>query len=137
MMSVNKIAALLGKIMVLSSVGIASAHAGETSKYDSLYDDCVKEAGTMNNTVVMGCSETVSEAVKRDMNRLYDVIYARIAEQSKEDAQKFEFSQKSWLKYRNNHCELMGSYVGSPMYAYCPMQLNKARVAELTEMAGE
>ena len=56
---------------------------------------------------------------------------------SKEDAIKFENSQKSWLKYRNNHCELMGSYVGSPMYNYCPMLLNESRVAELKELAGE
>ena len=75
--------------------------------------------------------------VKKEMNRLYYIIHKKISEQSRDDAKKFEQSQKIWLKYRKSHCELMGSYVGSPMYSFCPMGLNKLRVAELTELAGE
>ncbi|MEA5599286.1 lysozyme inhibitor LprI family protein [Rivularia sp. UHCC 0363] len=53
------------------------------------------------------------------------------------DAQQFEQSQKAWLTYRDTHCKLAGSYVGSQMYSYCPMQLNILRVTELRELAGE
>ena len=103
----------------------------------NIYDNCTKEAGTMNNTVVAGCSEMASESAKKEITRLYKIIYKNISDISKEDAIKFENSQKAWLKYRNSHCILMGSYVGSPMYYYCPMKLNESRAVELKELAEE
>ena len=111
--------------------------AETSNKYDKIYSDCVQEQGPINNTVVAVCSENASAAAKKEMNRLYKIIYKYISEQSQDDAQQFEDSQKAWLKYRNNHCELMGAYVGSPMYDYCPMELNIARVLELQTMANE
>lgn len=111
--------------------------ADSKDKLDLIYDKCVKKSGIMNNSVVHVCSNTVSKSVKNEMNKLYDIIHKKLSEQSIDDAKKFEESQKSWLKYRKRHCELMGSYVGSPMYSFCPMQLNKIRVSELRELAGE
>lgn len=123
-------------ILVLGLLS-SSLWAEPNSKYDITYDTCIKKAGTINNSVVYKCSGLVSKMVKQDMNKLYDIIYNNISKQSVNDAKKFESSQRSWLKYRKNHCDLMGSYVGSPMYSYCPMELNKARVLELQVLAGK
>jgi len=132
----NKVTSIALLVLLLPATSINS-WAEVNKKYDIAYENCVKKAGTINNGVVHECSGIVSDLVKKEMNRLYGVIYKNISEQSKEDAQKFEQSQKTWLKYRESHCELMGSYVGSPMYSFCPMGLNKLRVTELTELAGE
>ena len=109
--------------------------AESNNKYDTAYKNCVKEAGPINNGVVDACSRFVSKKAKKDMNKLYNIIYNNISKQSIDDAKKFEKSQKNWLKYREAHCELMGLYVGSPSYSYCPMELNKLRVLELTVLA--
>ena len=122
-------------IAFVVSVASVNSWSDSSNKYNDMYSSCVKEAGTMNNSVVYMCSETVSFEAKQDMNKLYDIIYAKIAEQSTDDANYFEQSQRSWLKYRNSHCQLMGSYVGSPMYTYCPMELNISRVMELSVLA--
>ena len=111
--------------------------AVSNNKYDTAYKICVKEAGTINNGVVDACSRFVSNKAKKDMNKLYNIIYNNISKQSIDDAKKFEKSQKNWLKYREAHCELMGLYVGSPSYSYCPMELNKLRVLELTVLASQ
>ena len=124
-------------MVILLPATSMNSWAESNNKYDAAYESCVKKAGTINNGVVHECSGVVSDMVKKDMNKLYDIIYKNISEQSKDDAKKFEQSQKTWLKYRQSHCELMGSYVGSPMYSFCPMGLNKLRVLELTELAGE
>jgi uncharacterized protein YecT (DUF1311 family) len=81
-----------------------------------------------NNTSVLSCSQEVSAQVKGEINALYHKTYARLDEDSPEDAAAFEKAQKAWLKYRNGHCALAGDYVGSPMYEHCPMQSNIARV---------
>lgn len=120
-------------IQTIPSISWAEAK----NKYEKIYSDCIDKIGTINNGVVEACSNIASKAAKKEMNRLYNIIYKNISKQSTEDAKKFENSQKAWLKYRNNHCKLMGSYVGSPMYNYCPMQLNILRVLELQEMSGE
>ncbi|MGR4895479.1 lysozyme inhibitor LprI family protein [Stenotrophomonas sp. LARHCG68] len=111
--------------------------APEHADYDRMYSDCVDRAGTLNNGVVDACSSTTSEHVKAEMNALYKRIHDRLSTQSPQDADRLEQAQKSWLVYRNTHCDLAGAYVGSPMYAFCPMQLNIARVAELRELAGD
>ena len=121
--------------MLLLSLSSINSWAESNSKYDAAYQNCVTKAGIMNNAFVYKCSELVSDMVKKEMNKLYKIIYKNISERSKDDVNKFEQSQKAWLKYRKSHCELMGSYVGSPMYSFCPMGLNKLRVIELTELS--
>jgi uncharacterized protein YecT (DUF1311 family) len=68
---------------------------------------------------------------------LYRKAYEMLSKQSAADAAKLEHSQKSWVSYRNKHCELATSYVGSPMFGVCPMQLNISRVNELRELVGQ
>lgn len=129
----SRIAVLAGALLLSS----ASSSFAAVQDYDAIYSKCLKDAGGANNSSVLSCAQKTSAAIKKEMNRLYDQIHKTISETSKEDAQKFEASQKAWLSYRTTQCELATRYVGSPMKAYCPMQLNIARVKELRVLAGE
>jgi uncharacterized protein YecT (DUF1311 family) len=100
-----------------------------------IYSACVDEHAPINNSVVHGCSEYASDSAKKEITVLYKKIYEYISTSSVDDALKFEMTQQAWISYRNNHCELSGSYVGSPMYSYCPMMLNITRAIELRELA--
>jgi uncharacterized protein YecT (DUF1311 family) len=121
-------------LLLLASLGV---NAETPSEYDAMYGKCVDKAGPINNEVVAECSGQVSEKAKLEITRRYKTIYARILKEKPEDAQKFESSQKAWLLYRNTQCDLAGSYVGSPMYGFCPMTLNSARALELRELDGK
>jgi uncharacterized protein YecT (DUF1311 family) len=128
---------LVAIALALAAVArISGAAAAEGPKdYDKIYSDCVAEAGGANNGTVGACAEGVADQTKPEMNRLYQAILGKM--NSPADAAKLEKAQKAWIVYRDNHCELAGSYVGSPMYAFCPMTLNIERVKQLREMAGE
>lgn len=117
--------------LALTSV---AALAAPTPDYIARYDHCLKEAGGINNAAVASCSESVSTAVKKEINTLYVKLHTRLAAESAADADKLESTQKAWLVYRNGQCELATSYVGSPMYGYCPMMLNIQRADQLREM---
>ena len=127
--------ALIATGLLLSSP-VLRADPAKPIDYKAMYSSCLKDAKVTNNESVTSCAGFTSDATKKEMNTLYDTVYAHISATSPADAKKFESSQKAWLVYRNTHCELAGSYVGSPMYYYCPMQLNIARVLELRELAG-
>ena len=127
MKAIFKISAL-----ILAMLG-SSAQA--ENMYESIYNKCTKKAGAMNNSVVQMCSEEATQKAKSDINKFYKAAYEKISKSNVEDAKKLEEAQKSWVAYRNSHCNLAGSYVGSPMYAYCPMQLNSARALELKELS--
>lgn len=99
--------------------------------YNQRYQDCLDASGMINNASVAGCAEGVSEAVKKEMNRVYQQLFLKLQESTPEDAQQLEEAQKAWLIYRNGQCDLQGKHVGSPMYYTCPMQLNIQRVDEL------
>jgi uncharacterized protein YecT (DUF1311 family) len=131
----NKV--LLSTIFVSILIAPVFSSAEPINRYEKMYDNCVKKAGPINNNIVHQCSAIVSDTVKKEINQLYETIHKNISKQSVDDAKKFENSQKLWLKYREKHCELMGSYVGSPMYSFCPMKLNKLRALELRELAGK
>jgi len=100
-----------------------------------IYSACVDEQAPINNSVVHSCAEYASDSAKKEITLLYRKIYKYISTSSIDDALKFEKTQQAWISYRNNHCELSGSYVGSPMYSYCPMMLNISRAIELRELA--
>jgi len=131
-MKLVPIALSLAAIVQISG---AAAAAEGLKDYDKIYSDCVAEAGGANNGTVSACAEGVADQTKPEMNRLYQAITAKMNNPA--DAAKLEKAQKAWLVYRDNHCELAGSYVGSPMYYFCPMTLNIERVKQLREMAGE
>ncbi len=124
----------LALVAIALTSGAAVAAEGPKD-YDKIYSDCVAEAGGANNGTVSACAEGVADQTKPEMNRLYQAITAKMNNPA--DAAKLEKAQKAWLVYRDNHCELAGSYVGSPMYYFCPMTLNIERVKQLREMVGE
>jgi uncharacterized protein YecT (DUF1311 family) len=132
--------------------------------YNNAYGICVNKAGGFNNGVVSGCASETTEKAKKELNALYNKLYKGMAERDADnaksrleyadqmgndakveddaqaedlgDAKKFELSQKAWLTYRNNYCELEGSYIGPASYEYCPMRLTIERVKELREFGG-
>jgi hypothetical protein len=58
------------------SVGVmCNAEAAETKTesktLDNIYDQCVKKAGTMNNSVVSACSDQASTVAKKQNNLYY------------------------------------------------------------------
>jgi len=105
--------------------------------YQHAYSDCLERAGGATNGSVDACSSSVSADAKAEMIRLYRSIYRDLATDDPDDAATLDRAQKAWLVYRDLHCNLAGSHVGSPMYAFCPMQLNIRRVDELRELAGQ
>ncbi|STZ76903.1 lysozyme inhibitor LprI family protein [Bergeriella denitrificans] len=115
--------------ILLAAAAALPAHA------EDIYERCTAQYPAMNNSVVYQCASESSEAYKRKINRTYQKIYAALQQQDRQAAEHFEAAQKSWLAYRNRHCQMMGQYVGSPMYEYCPMLLNKARSEELEELS--
>ena len=119
--------------LIAVSMSAAAQAASDPPDYDAMYSKCTNKAGTMNNSVVSACSNVVSEKAKQEITAHYKSIYRRLLEYPK-DAQRLESSQKAWIEYRDGHCSLAGSYIGSPMYDYCPMNLNSARALELREL---
>lgn len=126
---------LAATFLVLAFPILANAAAKE-SDLSKMYDTCLKEAGPINNSVVYGCSEQVSAAAKEEVNSLYAKLHKTVSQRNPSDAEKLERSQKAWMTYRNGQCELAASYMGSPMYGYCPMQMNIQRIDELKALLG-
>jgi uncharacterized protein YecT (DUF1311 family) len=122
---------------ILLIIPIATAASTPKTDYQAMYSKCLKDAGRTNNASVTSCSNSTSDAAKLEIASLSKKIYAMLSRRDKEDAQQLQASQKAWENYRDTHCKLAGKYVGLPMYSYCPMQLNIARVNELRELAGE
>ena len=120
--------------LLLSAFISVSAHAEPLADYDALYDHCVEQAGAINNSVVMMCANEVSSLANSEIKRRYQAIYAYLLSENAADADLFSASQKAWRSYRNSHCQLAGTYVGSPMYDFCPMNLNAARALQLREL---
>ena len=125
---------LIISLLVLNLSFYANAEDNLIDHY-KIYSTCVDEQASINNSVVHGCAEYASDSAKKEITLLYKKIYKYISTSSIDDALKFEKTQQTWISYRNSHCELSGSYVGSPMYSYCPMMLNISRAIELRELA--
>ncbi len=121
---------------VISSLPLLTIHTTTYAEIiDDIYGNCIAESGTINNTIVNACSSLASSEYKKSMTADYNRIYHALKKTNPKDAKKLEQSQIAWLEYRNKYCELTGKYIGSPMYEYCPMQLNHQRAIELNEMS--
>ena len=62
----------------------------------------------------------------------------KISVQSKQDRKPERYqailkSQRLWKAYVEQECDNAGQYVGSPMYAFCPMQQCAERVVQLQQ----
>ena len=106
------------------------AAAVDLNDISTRYEDCIRTNPQKLRAAAV-CAEGASESAKKEMNRVYQRLYLKLQQTSQEDAQQLENAQKAWLIYRNEHCDMLGKYDGSPMYTICPMKLNIDRVAEL------
>ncbi|MFD3300355.1 lysozyme inhibitor LprI family protein [Aquipseudomonas alcaligenes] len=106
------------------------AVAVDLNDISTRYEDCIR-TNPQKLSAAAVCAEGASESAKKEMNRVYQRLYLKLQQTSQEDAQQLENAQKAWLIYRNEHCDMLGKYDGSPMYTICPMKLNIDRVAEL------
>lgn len=115
-----------GVLTIMASSGVFA---------NSPYDNCMSKYEYASNASVMECSDHASDIYKKQITKHYKKIYAHIKAEDPEGAKAFEKSQQSWIAFRDSHCSLMGRYVGTPMYGYCPMEMNKERAEELEELA--
>ena len=106
------------------------AAAVDLNDISTRYEDCIR-TNPQKLSAAAVCAEGASESAKKEMNRVYQRLYLKLQQTSQEDAQQLENAQKAWLIYRNENCDMLGKYDGSPMYTICPMKLNIDRVAEL------
>ena len=106
------------------------AAAVDLNDISTRYEDCIR-TNPQELSAAAVCAEGASESAKKEMSRVYQRLYLKLQQTSQEDAQQLENAQKAWLIYRNEHCDMLGKYDGSPMYTICPMKLNIDRVAEL------
>lgn len=112
-------------------ISMTSAHA-EIKDY---YSECTNKYESMNNSIVSECSAYADERYKKIINTSYNKIYKALKSTYPDQAEALEKSQIGWLDYRNNYCPLTGSYIGSPMHAFCPQELNRNRAEELDTLA--
>ncbi len=100
---------LIALFQTISQIALAETE----NKYEKIYSVCLSQYKGINNAVVHECSALSSESADMDINFLYQKAYKKISENSIEDAQNLENAQKSWLKYKELHCELAITYIGN------------------------
>lgn len=117
---------LFGCLLLALFSGIAVAE--EKSVYSTCVEETLKEAGgTINNSVVLYCSEAASEKYKEEIRVAYrQIIKGYLDDNNPERAQAFEDAQKAWIDYRNKHCKTVDFHE-----PYCLMRMNEARAKEL------
>ncbi len=124
-------------IVIVSALSLltAQAFAGEQAdiNYMNMYKKCISENGGASNGSIEACADNISKKVKKEINKEYIRIHKALLKENKLHSDQFDDAQKTWLTYRNMHCELATWYVGSPQHSYCPMILNIERLRELKE----
>lgn len=124
-------------ITLVSMLSLFTTHTfanEQTDKnYLSMYQKCLSENGGASSGSVEACADNISEKTKKEINKEYNRIHKALLKENQQHADQFDDAQKSWLTYRNAHCELATWYVGSPQHSYCPMIINIERLRELKE----
>lgn len=108
--------------------------AADDVDYEQRYGQCVDKAGSINNSVVYACADEVAALAEQEIQRHYHVLMQRLNDSNPSDARVLASTQKAWTAYREKQCHLAGAYIGSPMYSYCPMQMNSSRAYELRDL---
>lgn len=114
---------------------VPNVQAEMPEEYKALYQSCVDEYDTFNNSVLADCSLRVSDEVNAKIAVLYNKIHQTLSADLPEDAADFAKAHQAWLEYKEQQCRLAASYIGSPMYFYCPMNKEVERLQELQELA--
>ena len=128
-------------MMVLSTtICSISAYAEQSAASPDVYNQCVEQTieklalGNINNAVVESCSNQSRAYYEKEIVKVLD----QIKKQSQIDLRQERYndimkSQRLWKAYVDQECQNAGSYIGSPMYSYCPMQHYAERVAQLQQ----
>lgn len=113
-------------------MGIAVTHSAQAELKD-YYSECMSKYESVNNSRIYECTGYADQSYKSAMNKAYNKIYKSLKNNARydEDAADFEKSQLGWLDYRDQHCALEGSYIGSPAFPICVSSKNKERAEEL------
>jgi uncharacterized protein YecT (DUF1311 family) len=125
-------------LLVLGSMGLACAQqpTAESDPYNECVEQTIQEqqlAG-INNSVVQICSDQAKQGYEKHIVALLDQIREQSLEwKQPERYQAILKSQRLWKAYVDQECDNAGQYIGSPMYAYCPMQLYADRVMQLQQ----
>ena len=114
---------------LISILSMTSANA-ELKDY---YNECMSKYETINNSRLYECAVYADPKYKSAMNKAYNQIYKslKVNGRNSSNADSFEKSQLGWLDYRDKHCALEGSYIGSPAHPLCLVSKNKDRAEEL------
>jgi len=128
------------QILVLLATFSGAVHAQQQEAEPDIYNQCVEQTiqalqlASINNSVVEICSERAKHFDEKKIVSLLDQIRV----QSQQDSQPERYqailkSQRLWKAYVEQECDNAGQYVGSPMYAFCPMQQYAERVVQLQQ----
>lgn len=123
----SKLKILLGLLLLMTS----TISLAQEIDY---YAQCTAQYESMNNSVVHSCSEQATQAYKQQIDQLLQKIKAQASEyQQPERYQNILKAQEAWQSYLELECKNAGDYIGSPMYSYCPMEMYKARIAQISQ----
>jgi predicted secreted protein len=113
-------------------------YAQQPTEAPDPYNECVEQTiqeqqlAGINNSVVQICSDQAKQGYEKQIVALLDQIRVQSNEwQQPERYQAILKSQRLWKAYVDQEFDNAGLYIGSPMYAYCPMQLYADRVMQL------
>mgnify|MGYP003486599030 FL=1 len=127
-------------ILISLATFSGAVHAQEQEAEPDIYNQCVEQTiqalqlVSINNSVVEICSERAKQGYEKQIVALLDQIRV----QSQQDSQPERYqailkSQRLWKAYVEQECDNAGQYVGSSMYAFCPMQQYAERVVQLQQ----
>lgn len=115
-------------------------HAQQQEAEPDIYNQCVEQTiqeqqlAGINNSVVQICADQAKQGYEKQIVALLDQI--RVQSQQDEQPERYQAilkSQRLWKAYVEQECENAGQYIGSPMYAFCPMQQYAERVVQLQQ----
>ena len=127
-------------ILISLAMSSGAVHAQQQEAESNIYNQCVEQTiqalqlASINNSVVEICSERAKHLNEKKIVSLLDQIRV----QSQQDSQPERYqailkSQRLLKAYVEQECEKAGQYIGSPMYAFCPMQQYAERVVQLQQ----
>ena len=120
-------------ILISLATFSGAVHAQEQEAEPDIYNQCVEQTIqalrliSINNSVVEICSERAKHLDEKKIVSLLDQI--RVQSQQDSQSERYQSilkSQRLWKAY-------VEQYVGSPMYAFCPMQQYAERVVQLQQ----
>jgi uncharacterized protein YecT (DUF1311 family) len=114
------------------SVISASAYAADLPDYGGIYSACINRQGGSSRAADGNCAVEVSGQAKLEIEYLYKRLHAQLTNENPQMLAKLESSQKSWIKYRDDHCKIESMHTTADGASWaCEMRLNVTRAKEL------